>query len=748
MRKILSILLLMFMILMAGCQNDDNKIKSLDDLKHARIGCWATSASEMYAREKFPEAQYMYINFISDMVQSLKQNKIDAFLIDNVYADNLKSEGIDIDYIKEPIGEVKIAYILSKNEEGQKLCHQINEFIKKINENGEIDKLKQKWLKGNESTRTFAKSKLTGKNGKLKIATEAVTIPYIYIKDKNVTGYEVGVIDKFCVEYDYDYEIIVEDFSAMLADVSLNKVNIGMSAIQITEEKAKQVLFSEPTNVDNIVAIINPTSKAATSTKTLDDFKNAKIGCWPECGYEFAARKHFPDAQYVYLYFLSDLVQNLKQNKIDAFVLGKVYADNLIREGVDITYFDNNLGDVPVSFLFTKSEKGQKFRDQMNEFITKLEQSGEIEKLKNKWFTGTEEQRTFTKSQLTGENGTLSVATDAIEPPFVYLKNNEVIGYEVEIFDKFCAAYGYKYEIKNESFETMLADVNLGKIDVGINAIECFPEREKNMLFSKPTHINECVLIINSDSAEGESFIDSIKDRVTATLITENRWQMIVEGIKVTILITILASIFGTLLGFIIYMVYRENNKIINKIIEKFIRIMQGLPLMVLLMFFYYVVFGNVDIDGTVVAIIVFAIWVSVSIFIMLKSGSESIPKGQMEAALALGFSERRAYLKFILPQVITVFFPTYQKALIELLLSTAIVGYIAVQDLTKMGDLIRARTFDAFMPLIVVSVIYFLLSWLLMIFMEKFLTSINPKNRKAEKILKGVNYERKFDKN
>lgn len=739
MRKIILIIMILTVSLLAGCQNEENKIKSLDDLQHARIGCWPTSLAEMYAREKFPEAQYVYFNFISDMVQNLKQNKIDAFLLDSVYAENLMSEGIDVDYIKEPIGEVKIAYVFSKTEEGQKLCNQVNKFIKKLNDTGELDKLKQKWLKGNESSRNFTKSKLTGKNGKLKIATEAVTVPYIYIKDKNVTGYEVEIIDKFCAEYDYDYEINVEDFSAMLADVSLSKINIGMSSIQVIEERTKQVLFSEPTNVDNIVAIINPTSKSATSTKTLDDFKNAKIGCWPECGYEFAARKHFPDAQYVYLDFLSDLVQNLKQNKIDAFVLGKVYADNLIREGVDITYFKDNLGDVPVSFMFTKSEKGQKLRDQMNEFITKLEQSGEIEELKKKWFNGTEEQRTFTKSQLTGENGTLSAATDALSPPFVYLKNNEVTGYEVEILDKFCAAYGYNYDVKIEVFETMLADVNLGKIDIGVDAIEFLPEREENMLFSKPTHINECVLIINSDSAESESFIDSVKNRLTATLINENRWKMIADGIKITILITILASIFGTLLGFAIYMIYREKNKIINKIIEKFIRIMQGLPQMVLLMFFYYVVFGNVDVGGTIVAIIVFAILLSVSTFIMLKSGSESIPKGQMEGALALGFSERKAYLKFILPQVITIFFPTYQKSLVELLLSTAIVGYIAVQDLTKMGDLIRARTFDAFVPLIIVSAIYFLLSWLLMILMEKFLNSINPKNRKAEEILKGV---------
>ena len=188
---------------------------------------------------------------------------------------------------------------------------------------------------------------------------------------------------------------------------------------------------------------------------------------------------------------------------------------------------------------------------------------------------------------------------------------------------------------------------------------------------------------------------------------------------------------FGTLIGFAIFMLYREKNPAVNKIIDKVIRLLQGLPQMILLMFFYYVVFGSVEVNSTIVAIIVFSILLSVSVFIMLKSGTESISKGQMEAALALGFSKRRAFLKFILPQAVMVFFPTYQKAIVELLLSTAIVGYIAVQDLTKMGDLIRARTFDAFVPLIVVSAIYFALSWLLLKITDRILIRLNPKNRK-----------------
>ena len=712
-----------------GCSNE-TAIKSIDDLRSARIGCWPSSNCELLAKEKFPNAEYVYFDFISDMVQNLKQNKIDTFILEKVFVDTMKSEGIEIDYLPESIGKVRTGYIFPKNEKGQQLCNQMNEFLAKIEKSGELDKLKEKWFKGDESGRHFTKSTLTGENGTLKISSEAVTTPYTYIKDGEVTGYEIELLDRFCAKYGYNYEIKVDDFGILLGDVSTGKTDIGASSIEFTEERAEKLLFSDATNWDDCVAVINPNS-AARVKKSLSDYKNARIGCWPECGYEFAAKKFLPDAQYIYLDFLSDLVQNLKQNKIDAFVLGKVYADHLVSEGVNVTYIDESLGDMLTSFMFTKSEKGQKLQSQMNEFLAKIEKSGELDKLQDKWFTGTEEKRVLTKPELTGANGTLIVGTDGLNPPYIYLKNNEVVGYEVELFNQFCAEYGYNYEVKNEAFETMLADVKIGKIDVGINAIEYTPEREDNMLFSNPNNIDQCVLIINANSVTEESFIESIKGRLISTLIIENRWEMIVNGIKVTLLITIFAIVFGTLIGFAIFMLYREKNLAINKIIDKIIRLLQGLPQMILLMFFYYVVFGSVEVNSTIVAIIVFSILLSVSVFIMLKSGTESISKGQMEAALALGFSKRRAFLKFILPQAVMVFFPTYQKAIVELLLSTAIVGYIAVQDLTKMGDLIRARTFDAFVPLIIVSAIYFTLSWLLLKITDRILIRLNPKNRK-----------------
>ena len=468
--------------------------------------------------------------------------------------------------------------------------------------------------------------------------------------------------------------------------------------------------------------------------KSLDDLKTARIGAWLDSGYELKAREVFPNAKFVHLDFLSDLVQNLKQNKIDAFIIGKNYIENLKFEGIDIDYLPQSLGEIPLGYILTKNERGQKICGQMNEFIALIETNGELDELKNKWLDCDESKRTFTKSKLSGESGKLIICTDAQSPPFVYLREGQVVGFEAEIIDKFCAAYGYDYEIKIENFLTMLGDVTTGKADVGMNAFEILPEREKNMLFSKPTQIEQIVVVINSES----NGVFNIKERIKASLIDENRWKMILDGTLTTLAITFFSIIFGTFLGLIIYLLYREKTPA-NKIIDAIYRTLQGVPTMVLLLFFYYVVLGSLNLPSSAVAVVVFSIVLSISVFTLIKSGSESISGGQMEAALSLGFSERRAFIKFILPQVIRNNFANYQLQLNVILLETAIVGYISVQDLTRTADLIRARTYDAFIPIITIALVYLLLSKLLFLITDVISRKIEPKNRKKTEILRGV---------
>ena len=211
-----------------------------------------------------------------------------------------------------------------------------------------------------------------------------------------------------------------------------------------------------------------------------------------------------------------------------------------------------------------------------------------------------------------------------------------------------------------------------------------------------------------------DSIFSQIANSFTNNLIAEHRYRMILEGIQVTLLITLCSAVLGTLLGGLVCWARMSRHAWLQRIAKIYIDLMRGTPVLVFLMLMYYVFMAPLGTTGVVVAIVTFAMNTSAYIGEMLRSGIESIDKGQREAGLALGYTPRQVFMRIILPQVVRKIMPVYLGEVISLLKGTSIVGYIAVMDMTRASDLIRSRTFDAFFPLIVTAAIYFLAAWLI----------------------------------
>ena len=161
--------------------------------------------------------------------------------------------------------------------------------------------------------------------------------------------------------------------------------------------------------------------------------------------------------------------------------------------------------------------------------------------------------------------------------------------------------------------------------------------------------------------------------------------------------------------------------------------------MVVLLMILYYIVFGNISINGITVAVIGFTLTFGAAVYGLLKIGVGTIDNGQYEAAYALGYSNQMTFFKIILPQALPHVLPAYKGEIVGLIKATAIVGYIAVQDLTKMGDIVRSRTYEAFFPLIAITIIYFVLEGIIGLLVSRISINLNPKRRNPSEILKGV---------
>ena len=206
----------------------------------------------------------------------------------------------------------------------------------------------------------------------------------------------------------------------------------------------------------------------------------------------------------------------------------------------------------------------------------------------------------------------------------------------------------------------------------------------------------------------------SVSESFYNNLITEDRYRMILDGLQVTLIITFCAAILGTLLGGLVCWMRMNRRSWLQKVAKVYIDIMRGTPVLVLLMLMYYVVLAPMKATGIVVAIITFAMNMAAYVSEMLRTAIQGIDRGQTEAGLALGYTRRQTFVRIVLPQVIKSVMPVYQGEVISLLKGTSIVGYIAVADMTRASDLIRSRTFDAFFPLIVTAIIYFLMAWLI----------------------------------
>lgn len=194
--------------------------------------------------------------------------------------------------------------------------------------------------------------------------------------------------------------------------------------------------------------------------------------------------------------------------------------------------------------------------------------------------------------------------------------------------------------------------------------------------------------------------------------IEDDRWKYIVNGLGNTIKITLFAVLLGIALGFLVAIIrstFEKTGKLklLNLLCRVYLTVIRGTPVVVQLLIIYFVIFGSVDISKVLVAVMAFGFNSGAYVAEIFRSGIMSIDGGQFEAGRSLGFNYVQTMRYIIMPQAFKNVLPALGNEFIVLLKETSVAGYIALQDLAKGGDIIRSRTYDAFMPLIMVALIY-----------------------------------------
>jgi len=235
-------------------------------------------------------------------------------------------------------------------------------------------------------------------------------------------------------------------------------------------------------------------------------------------------------------------------------------------------------------------------------------------------------------------------------------------------------------------------------------------------------------------SADFSEWLEKYKGRFINDFITDNRWKYLWNGLGVTIKITLGALIIGIILGFLVAAIRSTHDKtgklkILNAICKIYLTVIRGTPVVVQLLITYFVILAPLGVNEIIVAICAFGINSGAYVAEIVRAGIMSIDNGQFEAGRSLGFNYAQTMWYIILPQAFKNILPALCNEFIVLLKETSVSGYVALQDLTKGGDIIRGRTFDAFMPLIAVALIYLVIVMIL----TKLVSILERKLRSSE---------------
>ena len=426
-----------------------------------------------------------------------------------------------------------------------------------------------------------------------------------------------------------------------------------------------------------------------------------------------------------------NMLESLRLGRVDAVMLG---SDFIGQTKTNTAYQEYQYILVPEHVFATRAAPvfhTTELRDLYNDWLEIVKNDGTWDEMKARWIDGAlPDEKDIPVFNFTGENGTLTVCDTGSYPPMSYLDSNgNPVGFDIEMISRFAVYAGLDLNVIISSYDAIVPYVASGRADMSACMFAITPERTQGVYFSNPAHLLQ-VIIISYDGATGSTtqstggLFEWLRTGIQRNLIDSNRWKLIVNGLGVTMIISFGAQIIGTAMGgFICYLLTRKN-PIIRKAAEFYCGMVNGMPIIVLLLFMYYIVFGRSNISDVFVAILSFSLIKGASVAKTLKGAIGTVDPVEIEAARSTGLSASGAFLWVTLPQAIRFALPVYNKSFVDLVKLTSVVGYIAVQDLTRAGDIIRSYTFDSYFPILFVAAIYMSVTavyvWLLNLLVTK----------------------------
>lgn len=732
--------------------------RALSDFNGAVVGSQTGTVFDRILSGQMSGLSFQYYDDLSSAALALQNRMIDAIGMDEPVAKLITAQISGLTIFSEAVETDQYGFALKKDSP---LTGRISGFIREFEADGTLDVLKAKWFGADEAAKTIQIEPYDESSGVLRYAHDSTLAPMCYVGNGGASlGYEVELAHLFAKKLGMKLEITQTNFASLLNMVTSGKADIVSGAMSITEERRQSVDFPDTHYIGGIVLVIRG-SDAAPVRASLPEFASAlelgaagaNLGVRTGSIQDAYTKEYIPNANILYFDNISDMIVALNSCKIDGFMTTALRVPFILRDNANLAAFELQGPSDNLAIMVARTDFGAELLPKINAFIASSRESGLFRQVYDAWFRAQEEgyPEIIPPKDLPNTNGTIRYAAQAGNEPISLMRGMDMVGFELDILTRFCKGYGYGLEVTELNISGMLAGIASGKYDMAGGGLVITEERRQSADFTDSYYSQGQWIIVRGMPAASAitaapdaepphplaAFWQGLKSSVEKNFIREGRWRLIISGIGVTLTISILSALFGTLFGFGLCMLRLRGRKAVSGMIKAFVGLIQGVPLVVLLMVLYYVVFGSININAIFVAVIGLSVNFGVYVSEMMRTGIEAVDRGQIEAALALGYSRIRTFWKITFPQAARHFLPVYKGEFISMVKMTSIVGYIAIMDLTKASDIIRSRTYEAFFPLIVTAAIYFLMAWSLTSLLNLVEIRIDPKRRSRK--LKGV---------
>lgn len=207
--------------------------------------------------------------------------------------------------------------------------------------------------------------------------------------------------------------------------------------------------------------------------------------------------------------------------------------------------------------------------------------------------------------------------------------------------------------------------------------------------------------------------IEYIKKAIYINLIYEDRYELILSGLKATLILTIVSFVAGTLLGMAFCAGKGSRNRVVRTVCRLFTQLMVKLPPLVLLMIFVYLIFVNSSLTPVAIAVVTFTLKCASHLAEMFRTAVDSVSPGEVEAARTLGYSRRQVFFRVVFPQALHQVMPLYKTQFVLTMQDTSVVSLLAIEDMSRAVTVISSRTMDPVVALVITSIVYLLLGFI-----------------------------------